>query len=187
MVFCGRELRILRVLFASTLGIAGAPADAAVGVGVVPFVAVCTVCGVLAAIVMDFPMARQAEGFTPAYIAASVLARSQSDTVAFATAFAVHHIAGAAAGILYAVVYLGGIGVLPGGPAVGGVTVVPHGVATLTVAGFIYAFFAYLVLPRRGQRIYEERATAVRGQWLRSVVVFGVTVALVVPAVATVL
>ena len=185
MVFCGRELRVLRVVFAPALGIIGGPADAAVGVA--PFVVVCTVCGVFAAIVMDFPMARQAEGFTPAYIAASVLARSQPDTVAFGVAFAVHHIAGAAAGILYAVVYLGSVGALPGGPAVGGVAAVPHGVATLTVAGFIYAFFAYLVLPRRGQRIYEGRATGVRGQWLRSVVVFGVTVALVVPAAATVL
>jgi hypothetical protein len=188
MVFCGRQLRILPVLFASTLAFAGAPAAYVVaGVAIAPFAAACLFCGVLAAVVMDFPMARQTEGFTPAYIAASVLTRSQPDTVEFAAAFAVHHAAGAAAGILYAVVYLATVGPLPGGPAVGGVAAVPHALGTLVVAGFIYAFFAYLVLPRRGQRIYEERSTAVRGQWLRSVVVFGVTVALAVPAVTSVL
>jgi len=184
MVFCGPERRYLPVSLPSPL--AAASVDA-VGVGIVPFVAACVACGVLAAAVMDVPMARQTEGFTPAYVAASVLARSQPDTVEFAAAFAVHHVAGAAAGLLYAVVYAAAVGPVPGGVAVGGVAAVPHAVATLVVAGFIYGFFAHLVLPRRGRRIYEERSTAVRGQWLRSVVVFGVTVALAVPAVTSVL
>ena len=70
---------------------------------------------------------------------------------------------------------------------VGGVGSVPHLVATLGVSGFIYAFFAHLVLPRRGRGTYEERATAVRGQWLRSVVVFGATVAAAVPAATSAL
>jgi hypothetical protein len=162
-------------------------APAALTGGVVPFVAVCAVCGVVAAVVMDFPMARQAEGFTPAYVAASVLARSRPSSVAFRGAFAVHHAAGGAAGVLYALLYLSAAGVLPGVAAVGGVGSVPHLVATLGVSGFVYAFFAHLVLPRRGRGIYEERATAVRGQWLRSVVVFGATVAVVVPAATSVL
>ena len=182
MVFCGLEAGIRPVLLTAVLAVVGKIP----GGETVPFVAVCVACGVLAAVVMDFPMARQTEGFTPAYIAASVLTRSQPDTVEFAAAFAVHHVAGAAAGILYAVVYLATAGPL-GRVGVGGVAAVPHALATLAVAGFIYAFFAYLVLPRRGQRIYEERSTAVRGQWLRSVVVFGVTVALAVPAVTSVL
>lgn len=169
---------------------AAAPAVAISGAStgaVAPFVAVCGVCGVLAAVVMDFPMSKQTEGFTPAYIAASVLARSRPSSVEFRSAFAVHHVAGAAAGVLYALVYLVSAGPLPGVTGVGGVSVLPHLLATLVVAGFIYAFFAHLVLPRRGRGIYEERATAVRGQWLRSVVVFGGTVAVVVPAATSVL
>ena len=186
MVFCGPERRVLPVPLPSSL--ATVPAvDVVAGVVIVPFAVACAFCGVLAAVVMDFPMARQTEGFTPAYIAASVLTRSQPDTVGFAAAFAVHHVSGAAAGILYAAVYLTAVGPLPAGPAVGGVAAMPHALGTLAVAGFIYAFFAYLVLPRRGRRIYEERSTAVRGQWLRSVVVFGATVALAVPAVTSVL
>ena len=183
MVFCGPERRILSV----SLPFALAAAPTAAGVGVLPFVVVCVACGVLAAVVMDVPMARQAEGFTPAYLAASVLTRSRPSAVGFPAALAVHHVAGAAAGLLYAAVYLATAGPAPDGVTVGGVAAVPHTVATLAVAGFIYAFFAHLVLPRRGREIYEERSTAVRGQWLRSVVVFGVTVALVVPAVTTVL
>ena len=154
---------------------------------VAPFVVVCAVCGVLAAVVMDFPMSKQTEGFTPAYIAASVLARSRPSSVEFRSAFVVHHVAGAAAGVLYAIVYLLSAGPLPGVAGVGGVSVVPHLFATLVVAAFIYVFFAHLVLSRRGRGIYEERATAVRGQWLRSVVVFGGTVAVVVPAATSVL
>jgi uncharacterized membrane protein len=186
MVFCGPTARFLSVSFVSSVTLAAAPAGPVAG-EVAPFVVACVVCGVLAAIVMDFPMSRQEEGFTPAFIAASVLARSRPDAVGFPAAFAVHHVAGAAAGVLYAVVYLLSVGPLPGGLAVGGVAAVPHALATLAVAAFIYAFFAHLVLPRRGRGIYEQRATAVRGQWLRSVIVFGVAVVLVVPAVTTVL
>ena len=184
MVFCGPVPGYETVLPAPT------PAAALGGVptaALAPFVAVCAACGVFAAVVMDFPMAKQAEGFTPAYIAASVLARSRPSSVGFRSAFAVHHVAGAAAGLLYALAYLAVAGPLPGVTAVGGVDAVPHALATLFVSGFIYAFFAHLVLPRRGRGIYEERSTAVRGQWLRSVVVFGVTVAVAVPAATSVL
>ena len=185
MVFCGFVSAYDTVSL--TPASVATPALAAPAGGVVPFVAVCAVCGVVAAVVMDFPMARQAEGFTPAYVAASVLARSRPSSVAFRGAFAVHHAAGGAAGVLYALLYLPAAGVLPGVATVGGVGSVPHLVATLGVSGFIYAFFAHLVLPRRGRGIYEERATAVRGQWLRSVVVFGATVAAVVPAATSAL
>ena len=186
MVFCGSVSAYETVLptFAFAL-----PAAASVSVPVAdvgPFVVVCAVCGVLAAVVMDYPMAKQTEGFTPAYIAASVLTRASPSSVDFRDAFLVHHVAGAAAGVLYALLYLPAA-VLPDVASVGGVGAAPHAIATLGVAAFIYAFFAHLVLPRRGRGIYEERATAVRGQWLRSVVVFGVTVAAVVPAATSVL
>jgi len=191
MVFCGSASGYKPVLStpapapASVAGVPGGSAGSAVEA--VPFVAVCVACGVLAAVVMDFPMAKQAEGFTPAYIAASVLSRSRPSTVAFRSAFAVHHVAGGAAGVLYALVYLAAAGLLPGVATVGGVHTVPHLLATVFVSAFIYAFFAHLVLPRRGRGIYEERATAVRGQWVRSVVVFGLTVVVAVPAVTSVL
>jgi hypothetical protein len=186
MVFCGFVPAYRTVLFTpAPTPLAAAPGGFSAG-EVVPFVAVCVACGVLAAVVMDFPMSKQAEGFTPAYIAASVLARSRPSSVEYRSAFVVHHVAGGAAGVLYAVAYLLTAGLLPSVAAVGGVDVIPHALATLVVSGFIYAFFAHLVLPRRGRGIYEERATAVRGQWLRSVVVFGVTVAVVIPAVTSV-
>ncbi len=154
---------------------------------IAPFVVLCAVCGVFAAVVMDFPMVKQTEGFTPAYIAASVVARSRPSSVEFRNAFLLHHVAGAAAGVFYALVYLLSAGPLPPVATVGGVSATPHLLATVAVSAFIYAFFAHLVLPRRGRGIYEERATAVRGQWLRSVVVFGATVAVVVPAATSVL
>ncbi len=177
MVFCGPDRRIRPVSLALP---ALSAAPTAPGGDTAVFVAVCVACGVVAAVAMDVPMARQTDGFAPAYVAASVLARSRPDAVGLPAAVAVHHVAGAAAGLLYAVVYLT-TAVLPGGPAVGGVAAVPHALATLAVAGFVYAFFAHLVLPRRGRRFYEERATAVRGGWLRSVIVFGVAVAIAVP------
>jgi hypothetical protein len=187
MVFCGSAPAYETVLPTSApTPLAAAPGGVPVGEAA-PFVAVCAACGLLAAAVMDFPMAKQTEGFTPAYIAASVLARSRPESVEFRAAFAVHHAAGVAAGVLYALVYLVSAGPLPGVAGVGGVSAVPHVLATLVVSGFIYAFFAHVVLPRRGRGIYEERATAVRGQWLRSVVVFFVTVAAVVPAATSVL
>ena len=58
-----------------------------------------------------------------------------------------------------------------------------HLLGVIVVVGFIYAFFALLVLPRAGGRPYEEQATAVRGQWLRSALVYGLTMLMVVPAV----
>jgi hypothetical protein len=84
------------------------------------------VAGLAAALVMDLPMSRQSEGFTPAYIAASVLRRSPPSDVSFRDANLVHHAAGGT--------------------------------------------------------IYEERATAVRGQWLRSSLVFGAALAVIAPA-----
>lgn len=152
----------------------------------VPFVLACAGCGLLGALVMDLPMSRQEDGFTPAYVAAALVRRVQPSEVSFGHALVLHHVTGAVAGILYAALYLLFATVAPGIAAVGGVIALGHLAATVTVAAFIYAFFAHIVLPRAGRGIYEERATAVRGQWLRSAVVFGVVLGLSVPALTTV-
>jgi len=154
--------------------------------GTVPipwFLAIAVIVGVIAALVMDWPMSRQPEGFTPAYIAAGVLTRTPAESVRFRTAMIAHHLAGGLAGVLYALVALGVDRVSPGlSPAVG-VALHAHLIGVVVVVAFIYAFFAFLVLPRAGGRPYEEQATAVRGQWLRSALVYGVTVLILVPAV----
>ena len=153
--------------------------------GTVPvpwFLAIAIIVGVIAALVMDWPMSRQPEGFTPAYIAAGVLTRTPARDVRFRTAMIAHHLAGGLAGLLYALVALGVDRVAPGSPAIG-VALGAHLIGVIAVVGFIYAFFAHLVLPRAGGRPYEEQATAVRGQWLRSALVYGATLLFLVPIV----
>jgi len=149
------------------------------------FVLACVGCGLLGALVMDYPMSRQEEGFTPAYVAAALVRRVPVAEVSVAEALVVHHATGAVAGVLYALVYLLFARVVPDVVAVGGVVAVGHLAATMVVSGFVYAFFAHVVLPRTGRGIYEERSTAVRGQWLRSVIVFGVVLGLFVPVFTT--
>ncbi|RLM57642.1 hypothetical protein DVK02_05255 [Halobellus sp. Atlit-31R] len=153
--------------------------------GAARFVLAGALCGLLAAVVMDLPMSKQADGFTPAYVAAAVLRRVAPESVSFAEAVVVHHVTGALAGVLYTLLYLAVAVVLPPLSAVGGVGLLPHLAATVGVSAFVYSFFAHLVLPRAGRRIYEERATAVRGQWLRSTLVFGVVLAGVAPTLTT--
>jgi hypothetical protein len=151
------------------------------------FLLVCSVSGLLAAIAMDVPMSQGEDGFTPAYVATAVLKRTTPSEVKFAAAMVVHHVVGILAGGLYGVVYLSASSLIPGVMAVGGVGLVPHLAATIAVAAFIYGFFAHFVFPRASRRIYEERATAVRGQWLRAAVVFGVGVGVIVPTLTTAL
>jgi hypothetical protein len=158
--------------------LAGATPTAAVAV-----VAAGAAAGLVAALVMDLPMVRQPDGFTPAFVAAAVVRGRTPDAVSFRDANVVHHAAGVLAGVLYAVIVLAlGVAVGPGvdPTALAGAAVV-HALAVAAVVGFIYVVFAHLVLPRAGGTIYEERATAVRGQWLRSSLVFGVAMALVAP------
>ncbi|MFC7128306.1 hypothetical protein [Haloferax chudinovii] len=140
------------------------------------------VVGAVAAVVMAIPMWRQDDGFTPAYVAAAVVRRTSPDEVSFGDANVVHHVAGALAGVLYAVAYLATDALAPD-LGVAGVDLPSHLVATAVVVAFIYVAFARFVLPRAGRRIYEERATAVRGQWLRSSLVFGATLLVLAPVV----
>ncbi|WP_224334120.1 hypothetical protein [Haloprofundus halobius] len=137
--------------------------------------------GLVAAVAMGVPMGRQEGGFTPAYVAASVLRRTAPDAVSFRDASVVHHGTGMLAGVLYAAVLTFGENVVPAMVPVGGVDLLSHLAAVALVVSFIYVFFAHFVLPRAGGGIYEEQSTAVRGQWLRSSLVFGAALAVVAP------
>lgn len=139
------------------------------------------VVGLAAAVVMDIPMWRQEEGFTPAYITASVFRRTAPENVDFLDANIVHHVAGILSGVFYGAVYLVVDGVLPELP-LAGVDFVPHLASMVVVVVSVNFMFSYFVLPRAGRGIYEERATAVRGQWLRSSLVFGVALLVLGPA-----
>ena len=167
-------------------------ASTAAGLGGFPdglalFFVVCVGCGLVGAAVMNLPMSKQEDGFAPAYVAAALLRRSVPGETPFREAVVVHHVTGAIAGGLYALAFLLVAAFLPGGPPIGGVGAVPHVLATAAITAFVYGFFSHVVLPRAGRGIYEERATAVRGQWLRSAVVFGVVLGVTVPVFTSVL
>jgi hypothetical protein len=127
--------------------------------------------GLLGAVAMDAAMHRQPDGWTPAFVAAAVLRRTRPDRVEFRDALVVHHLAGVLAGVLYALV--GWVVVVAAGSTGVVAVALGHLTGVVVVVGFVYAFFAHVVLPRRARGVYEERATAVRGQWLRSSLVFG--------------
>jgi len=148
-------------------------------------VAVGALAGLLAAVVMDWPMSRQPDGFVPAAIATGILTRQSADDVSMPQLLVVHHAAGLLAGGLYGISLLGVTASLPAVVLVGGLDLLAHLLAVGVVTGFIYGFFAHLVLPRAGGRSYEQQATAIRGQWLRSSLVFGATLLIVVPLVLT--
>jgi hypothetical protein len=167
------------------------PGQTAVTTSVLPTLAAGALAGLAAAVVMDVPMSRQSEGFTPAYVAAGVLRRTTPDAVSVRDALVVHHLAGVLAGVIYAVV-AGVVAVLTGSggrssPDVLAPALVPHVAGVFVVVLFIYLVFAHVVLPRAGGTIYERRATAVRGQWLRSSLVFGAAMALLAPVLLSAL
>jgi len=162
----------------TTLGSATAPLSWATAV------ALGALAGLVAAIVMDWPMSRQPDGFVPAAIAAAVVTRQSADDVSMPELLVVHHAAGLLAGVAYGVVARGLAAGLPDLVRLGGLDLVAHLLSVGLVVAFIYGFFGHFVLPRAGGRSYEEQATAIRGQWLRSALVFGVTLAVVVPLVA---
>jgi len=143
--------------------------------------------GFLAALVMDWPMSRQPDGFVPAYVATAVLTRQQLAAVRLPEAMVVHHLAGALAGLLYALLVVALRALVPSVSTVVGLTLLVHLLAVALVVAFIYGFFAHFVLPRAGGQTYEEQATAVRGQWLRSALVFGATMLVGVPLVVAAL
>lgn len=140
--------------------------------------------GLVAAVVMDWPMSRQPDGFAPAAIAAAVVTRQSVEEVSMPELLVIHHVAGLLAGVGYGLAVVGLTSGLPEIARIGGLDPVAHLLAVGLVVVFIYGFFAHFVLPRAGGRSYEEQATAIRGQWLRSALVFGATLAVVAPLAA---
>lgn len=138
------------------------------------------VAGFVAAVAMDVPMNRQPEGWTPAWLAAATVRRTTPDAIPFREATVAHHGAGILAGASYGLLTLL-LGLAAPWPAFAGVSLVGHLAAVGVVTLFIYGFFAHFVLPRVGGQVYEERATAVRGQWLRSALTFAVAMAVAGP------
>jgi hypothetical protein len=150
--------------------------------GVVRSALLGALAGFLAAAAMNFSMSRQPEGFAPAYVAASVVRRRSPAETRFRDAVVAHHAAGALVGGTYGVSFAVAGAALPAfGRIAGGVDLLSHVLSVAAVVAFVYAFFAHVVLPRAGGVVYEEQATAVRGQWLRSTLVFGAALAVVGP------
>lgn len=137
--------------------------------------------GLAAAVAMNWPMSRQPEGFTPAFVVASLVRRSSSTAASFRGAAAVHHAAGVLSGALYALAFTALDGAVPTLLAAGGVDLAVHLLAVVGVVAVNYLGFSRFLLPRAGGTIHEERATAVRGQWLRSSLVFGAVLLLLGP------
>lgn len=140
------------------------------------------IAGLVAAVAMDVPMGRQPDGWTPAFVATAVLTRTGLDDVSFQQASVVHHAAGIAAGALYGILMVALTGLLLPG-VWRSVSLLAHVLGVIAVTLFIYLVFSHVVLPRVGGAVYEERATAVRGQWLRSSLVFAAALTIAGPPV----
>lgn len=153
----------------------------------VPFVCLCALAGLAVSLAVELSPIRRDDGLTPAHVAAAVVAGGRPDDVGYWDETVVHHAVGVVAGTLYAVAYLAAALVVPAGAVVGRVGVVPHVLAVTGAVLFVYAAFATLVLSRAERSVYEERSTAVRGQWLRSSVGFGAGFAFAAPIVTSVL
>ena len=147
-----------------------------------PLVPVGAVAGLVGAFVAALPMRRRPEGWTPGFVAAAVLTRSAPDRVDRRVALAVHYGIGAAAGLSYGL--LAGALAGLGGPTVAGLPLAGHLLAVVAIVTVIYGLFAFVVLPRAGPSVPGERATAVRGGWLRSALVVGAVLAVAVPGLA---
>jgi len=142
--------------------------------------AVAVVAGLLATLVMTGAMALLSEGYVPPYVAASALFGVAPGRVSRRQADAAHYAAGVLAGLLFELVVLVTEAVRDSTVAtavvVGNVLALSDLLATLFVVGFLYAFFAYLVFPRFGDRLYAdpEHRERVRFHWLVSANVYGI-------------
>lgn len=136
--------------------------------------------GLVAAVAMDVPMSRQPDGWTPACISVAIIRRTTPDAVRFRDASVIHHGVGVLAGGLYGLLAFG-FGVVAPQFLWRGLPMLAHVPAVVLVTLFIYFFFAHVVLSRAGGEVYEERSTAVRGQWLRSALTFAAAVTLAGP------
>ncbi|MEM4781130.1 MAG: hypothetical protein QXG03_06180 [Halalkalicoccus sp.] len=131
--------------------------------------------GTLAALVMNVPIALQREGGLPAFVAAGAASGRDPETVSLRDAAIAHHVAGALAGVLYAIL-AGALGRIVG----------ERTARVLAVSGvvvFIDAFFSKLVFPRFGGEAAAdpERAARTQSAWQRSSFVFGLALYFLAP------
>jgi hypothetical protein len=147
--------------------------------------AIAVVAGLLAALVMNLSMATLSTGYVPATVATSILQGTLPSQVSRRSVVLVHHAFGPLVGSVYAAL---GVGLDLGLPAiarVAGLSMAAHIVASLLVVVGIYGVFAWVVLPRYGGEA-RDRVAVVRRHWLASTAVFGLTVALTVPLLLSV-
>lgn len=134
--------------------------------------------GLLGAVVMDVPMGFLAEGFTPAYLAASKLQGTTPEQVSDATAQLLHHGVGTGTGVLYGLL-LFFVDAQVGSVAAAGL------VAAGAVTIGIVLFFVFLVVPSAG--FDDERSATVARHWVLSAFVYGVALAFLGPVVVAAL
>lgn len=142
--------------------------------------AVAVVAGLLATLVATVVMSLLSEGYVPPYVAASALFDEVPGKVSRRQADAAHYAAGLLGGLLFELLVLAIEGVRDATVAtalvLGNVLTLSDLLAALLVVGFLYAFFAYVVFPRNGGRLYDdaERRERIRVHWLVSATVYGV-------------
>jgi len=146
------------------------------------WLAAAVVSGLLAAVLMDVPMARLATGWIPATVATSILQGTVPSEVSRIEAAVLHHAVGPLAAVLYAFVGIGLAAVVPPVRTVAGLELAAHLLAAGVVTLFVYGLFAWIVLPRYGGEA-RDRAAVVRRDWLVSALVFGGALAVLVPGV----
>lgn len=150
--------------------------------------AVAVVAGFGATAITTIAMDALPEGEVPPYVAAAALFRQSPGSVSKRQADAAHYAAGMLAGVLYELVVSGidtvqAVGqrlILLGTPTP---LTVSDPLAAVVVVAFLYVFFARIVFPRFGERIYEDAdlRRTVRRDWLVSATVYGVSLLVVVP------
>jgi hypothetical protein len=150
--------------------------------------AVAVVAGFGATAIMTIAMDALPEGDVPPYVAAAALFGQSPGSVSKRQADAAHYAAGMLAGVLYELVVSGidtvqSVGrrlILLGVPTP---LTLSDPVAMVLVVTFLYVFFARLVFPRFGERLFDDSEVrrTVRRDWLVSATVYGVSLLVVVP------
>lgn len=137
--------------------------------------------GLAGALAMAVSMGRHPEGWTPAFLTAALVRRTAPEQVTFELASAVHHVAGGFTGLLYGVAFVGFALVVPWHGLLFGFPFVPHVLAVTLDTLVVYGGFAHLLFPHARRRADQQRETAIRGQWLRSSLVYAATVTIIAP------
>lgn len=137
--------------------------------------------GLLATLVMDIPMrALLREGMTPPSVAAGALTGTSTADAPRRVAMAAHYGAGTGGGLTFTALTALVAAAAPG-PTVAGVPVLALAVAAVVEFGVLFAFFAYVVLPRYGT-VDSRRVPTVRRAWALSAAVYTFSVAALLPA-----